>query len=88
VNPLSWFPVWSGTPDLNFTTTIDWRIYAFDSTWDNTAGAQNPSLGTLLYSGVAAPAIQGTPTFPDIPEQARIEFTVNIPDFPLDAGKY
>ena len=77
-----------GTPNLDFTTTIDWRIYAFDSSWDNTVGAQNPSLGALLYSGVGVPAIQGTPTFPDILEQARIEFTVNIPDFPLDAGQY
>ena len=38
-------------PDLGFTTTLAWRMFTFDESWDNSAGASNTQLGVLVASG-------------------------------------
>ena len=62
------------SPELDFTTTVNWQIYGFDTSWDN-SGASNTSLGTLLYSGseIASQINVANPT--GSPHDADNEYT-------------
>jgi hypothetical protein len=95
IDRFSFIGVRTGTeipPDLNFTTSIDWRIYSFDPNWDNTG--KDSDFGSLVSFGnnqLTSREILGSYSVSIGWRRyswTNIQFTVNIPDLVLGPGQY